>query len=373
MNNLTVSWTFLGASMSIVLGVGQLLIPQRDSRNYTAASLLFCLGCIHLVTYSQNVGYFRVQPILGIIQIPLFTLLGPLFYFYFMRILDSRYTLSARHAVHFVPCLLSFPILLPYLLKSQQERELVQLEYTMQHIPLWQQFPNNFVVLIFVSTLIYVLYPLRTLTPLVRQRLLLRDHPTVMALGFILCFSISIVMVIIYQFNDSSALKTAVTVLFTCWIIAIYLVSQRFPLFLSTVTQNIAQAKYRKSQLGGLDIEPVLTRLEALEREERVCLDEGITLARLAEKLDIKPHQLSEILNQHLQTSFKDYVKRNRINAAKRILLENPSQTILTISMEVGFKAISTFNAAFKKETGLSPVEFRKRELQSGARKRSDA
>ncbi len=366
MNNLSVSWTFLGATMAIILGVGQLITPRRDSKNYTAASLLFCLGCIHLVTYSQNIGYFRVQPILGVVQVPLFTLLGPLFYFYFMRILDARFTLSARHALHFVPCLLSFPILLPYLLKTHEERELAQLDYIMQHVPLWQQFPNNFVVLIFISALVYVLYPLRTLTPLLRQRLLLGSHSTLVALGFILCFSISILMVIIYQFNDSSSLKKAVTFLFTCWIIAIYLVSQRYPLFLSTVSQNIAQAKYRKSQLGSLDVNAVLENLRVLEQSEKVFLDEALTLPILAEKLGINTHQLSEILNHHLNTSFKDYIKKIRIEEAKKLLLQNPSQTVLTISMEVGFRAISTFNAAFKRETGLSPVEYRNTHLGAG-------
>ncbi len=363
MNNLSVSWTFLGASMAIILGIGQLLTPQRDSQNYTAAGLLFCLGCIHLVTYSQNIGYFRVQPILGIVQIPLFTLLGPLSYFYFMRILDARFTLSARHALHFVPCLLSFPILLPYLLKTHEERQLAQLDYIMQHVPLWQQFPNNFVVLIFCSALVYVLYPLKSLTPLFRQRLFLRSHATVVALAFILCFSITILLVIIYQFNNNSALKTAVTVLFTCWIIAIYLVSQRYPLFLATVTRNIAQAKYRKSQLGSLDIDSVLENLRLLEQEEKVFLDEALTLPALAEKLGINTHQLSEILNHHLNTSFKDYMKKLRIEEAKKLLLQNPSQTVLTISMEVGFRAVSTFNAAFKRETGVSPVEYRNSHL----------
>ncbi|WP_350145382.1 helix-turn-helix domain-containing protein [Haliea sp.] len=48
----------------------------------------------------------------------------------------------------------------------------------------------------------------------------------------------------------------------------------------------------------------------------------------------------------------------------------NPPQTsssaVLTISMEVGFRAVSTFNAAFKRETGVSPAEYRNTHLDAG-------
>lgn len=349
--------------MAIILGIGQLITPHRDSRNYTAASLLFCLGSIHLITYSQAVGLFSALPFLVAVQIPLFTLLGPVFYLYFMRVLDTDFTLSARHALHFLPTLVTIPILLPYLLKSLEEKELVHLRYAMEHVPLWQQFPNNLVVVIFITTLIYVLYPLKTIAPLLRRKLLLRNPSTLVVLGFILCFSINIICVIVYQFDESFALETAVAIFFTCWIIAIYLVNQRYPAFLSTVTETIAQAKYQKSQLGNVDVEQVLSQLEQLIQVKKVYLDEDLSLPTLADQLGINAHQLSEILNRNLNTSFKKYIKKNRIEEAKKLLLTDPTQTVLTISMEVGFRSSSTFNAAFRQETGLSPIEYRKTHL----------
>lgn len=356
---------FLGPALAIIIGTGQLISPKIGRRNPLAISLLFCLGCIHFITLIQFQGYFVANPFLMGTQIPLVTLLGPLFYFYFLRILNPAFTLTTKHFAHFIPTVLAPLILAPYLFLSGKEKQTIQLDYLSGHTELWETFPNNLVVLIFISTLIYIVYPLKTIIPLLKHKLLLNNPTIVIALGFIACFSLNIICVITYQFYDIGILKKGVALYFTCWIVAVYLINQKHPEFLTTVTDNIAEAKYKKSQLININTDSILKELHTQMHTERIFLDEELTLPILAEKLSLSTHQLSEILNKHLNTSFKGYIKKHRIEEAKRLLVENPSQKVLTISMEVGFRSNSTFNSSFKKETGLSPVEYRKSNINN--------
>jgi AraC-like DNA-binding protein len=41
------------------------------------------------------------------------------------------------------------------------------------------------------------------------------------------------------------------------------------------------------------------------------------------------------------------------------------SETILTLALDVGFNSKATFNAVFKKYTGLTPQQFRRQNLKT--------
>jgi len=94
---------------------------------------------------------------------------------------------------------------------------------------------------------------------------------------------------------------------------------------------------------------------------ESPYLNPELSLNSMAGKLNISPHQLSQLLNTVLNISFYDYINSYRVEAAKKLLLSFNSQqkTILEIVYEVGFSSKSVFNNAFKKHTGVTPTEFR--------------
>ena len=63
--------------------------------------------------------------------------------------------------------------------------------------------------------------------------------------------------------------------------------------------------------------------------------------------------------------SFTSFVNRCRVDEAKRLLLDvkNAQVTIETIAQMSGFQNKSTFNLAFKKETGETPSQFKLKNL----------
>lgn len=65
----------------------------------------------------------------------------------------------------------------------------------------------------------------------------------------------------------------------------------------------------------------------------------------------------------HLNKHFFDFVNEYRIEKAKELLThpERKEYTVLEILYEVGFNSKSSFNTAFKKRTGLTPTEYRRK------------
>ena len=93
----------------------------------------------------------------------------------------------------------------------------------------------------------------------------------------------------------------------------------------------------------------------------KIYREEELNLTELATRIGISNHQLSEYLNQELKVSFFQLIHKYRIEEAKSRLVTHPDETILSIAYQVGYQSKSSFNDIFKKETGLTPTEFRKK------------
>ena len=89
-------------------------------------------------------------------------------------------------------------------------------------------------------------------------------------------------------------------------------------------------------------------------------IDPEITLKKLSEQVDIPFRYLSQIINENLHKNFYDFINNYRIEEAKK-LLSDPGckKTILEILYQIGFNSKSSFNTSFKKNTGLTPTQFR--------------
>ena len=64
---------------------------------------------------------------------------------------------------------------------------------------------------------------------------------------------------------------------------------------------------------------------------------------------------------------FFDFVNECKINYAKDLLLDQNRQdlTVLEILYDAGFNSKSSFNTEFKKRSGVTPTEYRRKRLLS--------
>jgi AraC-like DNA-binding protein len=108
---------------------------------------------------------------------------------------------------------------------------------------------------------------------------------------------------------------------------------------------------------------PVLQQLRSHMEMGRPWLDPDLTLEQLALQLKLRPKLLSQAINEGLGQNFFEFINRYRIEEAKRLLTDPPDRkiTVLEVLYQVGFNSKSSFNTVFKKQTGLTPSEFKKK------------
>jgi len=124
--------------------------------------------------------------------------------------------------------------------------------------------------------------------------------------------------------------------------------------------QNIN--KYSTSPLDEQQKQDILERIVDLMEKENIYLDSNISVDMCAEKMDINRNYISQVINEKLDRNFNNFVNGYRIKKAQLMMADNDSEkyTVEDISSLVGFKSRTSFNAAFKRYTGVTPSFYLK-------------
>ncbi len=87
---------------------------------------------------------------------------------------------------------------------------------------------------------------------------------------------------------------------------------------------------------------------------------ESISIAQLSESFNLNPTYLSRIFKQITGRTPTRFLTDLRINKACALMSEHPELEIKEIAVRIGFSDQGYFSRLFKKETGRSPIEYRK-------------
>ncbi|MDX1960074.1 MAG: helix-turn-helix domain-containing protein [Leptospiraceae bacterium] len=117
--------------------------------------------------------------------------------------------------------------------------------------------------------------------------------------------------------------------------------------------------KVKKSRNQSIETNLIINKIYLLMNEEKLFCDEDLKLTRLAELVNIRADQLSELINTEFNKSYSRFINEFRVEEAKKILLTEKDRNILSIALAVGFNSKSSFNTEFKRITGITPTEFR--------------
>lgn len=240
--------------------------------------------------------------------------LGPLLYFYVRRLTQPEWRLNRKDLwqlcslvlITFAPRWLIFSSVLPYLFLSHR---------------LIQQYYNR-------------------LQPVLmdKSRFAFRWLDRVLWLLAVLC--------IIWLFNDFAGIGVAIT-----------LIGVTAAVLLKRDEINLLQAPAARPE----GIQKKGRWLKEQMLAGRFYTDAELTLASLAVKLGIHPHELSRIINLGLKKSFSDFINELRVREVARKMQEPiyDRLTLLGIAWESGFNSKTTFNRVFKEITGKTPLEFK--------------
>lgn len=131
-----------------------------------------------------------------------------------------------------------------------------------------------------------------------------------------------------------------------------------------SVTANSSSAtnksQYLNSSLTEKESKAHLEKLLNLMEKEQPYLDGKLSLAQVAEKLDVSTNHLSQVINENLSKNFFDFINGYRVELVKQKMIDpaNKNITLLGMAYESGFNSKSSFNNIFKKMTDLTPSQF---------------
>lgn len=118
---------------------------------------------------------------------------------------------------------------------------------------------------------------------------------------------------------------------------------------------SFSAQKYADRKLNEEEVSWMTGRLKKAMMEKELYRNPNLKINDLAREINVSPHQLSQLLNSHVEKNFTLFVNEYRIDEACKLLLANTHLTIDAIGAEVGFNSKSTFFATFKKLKGLTP------------------
>jgi AraC-like DNA-binding protein len=293
-----------------------------------------------------------------------FLLYGPLLYFYTKSIVFRDFSFKKYYFLHFLPFIFSFFL---NVAKLYLYRILPQVDFN--------NLENVFMA---QMTIIRTFYFLQVLLYLVLSFAILRKYRDIIkkSFSYIKHINLTWLSFVLYGFlfiwiidlgnyclrlirvGQSTALN--MTGLFLIFIFANYLVLRalRYPEVFSVINER---PKYKTSSLTKKDSNLYVKKLQYFMSQQKPYLHPELTISELAQELKIPSRHLSQVINEKLKQNFYDFVNSYRINEAKSRLIDPVNDTtIIEILFDVGFNSKSSFNRAFKKYTGTTPLKYKK-------------
>jgi AraC-like DNA-binding protein len=106
----------------------------------------------------------------------------------------------------------------------------------------------------------------------------------------------------------------------------------------------------------------VVSQVENILREyfenESIKNDGILSVKRLANKVNLSPNYLSDLLKRETGLNAQDHIHYFVIEQAKNILLQS-NQSVSEVAYSLGFEYPQYFSRLFKQKTGKTPLEFR--------------
>lgn len=131
-------------------------------------------------------------------------------------------------------------------------------------------------------------------------------------------------------------------------------------------SKELPVEKYRKSGLTKEQALIIRKRIEVAFEEDHIYRQNDIGLIELSTYVDFDRYKVSEVINKYYSKNFYALLNYYRIKEAKELLVTQPFTSVKSVMYGVGFNSKNSFYNAFKKDTGLSPNDFRNMWIYSG-------
>ncbi len=349
-----------GIVMALFMSVLFLISPKKYSvhvQNVTA--ILLVLALLLFLELAEETNLVDSYPFLLGISPTVDLLIWPFFVFYIQSISGKRNAYNLLDMAYFSPFILALIWQVPFFMLSKGEK----LSFFHQGVPREVFLLVNFKL---ICTAGFIAYMIQVQSSAIgRYVFIFRTMKKVKFLKRTRQFVIGI-----------SALVLTIYALFYVGYFGVHdigdsdrigslIISVMIYLLAALIFQNphlITRESYSKQiveSLKGLESK-YITRLFQLFDEQRLYLNEKLTVSDIARALDINDQQVSYLVNRQLGISFLDFVNAYRVHdvIGKITNGEHQQKTLLGIGLEAGFNSKASFNRNFKEHTGYTPSDY---------------
>ncbi len=322
---------------------------------------------IYLLLFSINITYnvlywskllFKIESIhlYGVLT-ALWVSYPPLIYLYTRRVVENK-RFSLKDLIHAIPTIVIICFHIPFFILSAKEKQEVLLNRTLGDyvINLRYNFDIIILLMIFYTALTFLSFKKKELG---RNK----NRWITWLLGSFACYVFA--MTTYYVLSRLGLITTAHDYFITYTLILFVGMVTYFGLVQPDVFNGLSMDKvlpFKKYKNTGLtrnhSLELKKTLLDFM-KTEKPYLDSNLRLNDLSEMLNLSRHHTSQIINEHFDTNFFDFVNGYRVEEAKNLLLHDQDLNITDVIYASGFNNRVSFYNTFKKLTGMTPKEFK--------------
>lgn len=367
-------------AFQLLLLAGFLLSYSRERAfSHKILAVFLLANALFIIDFLQvHLKLYPKFPHLLLSGFSLIFLFGPLLYFYTKSMAALSFSFRKRDFLHAAPLLLYWIFLMFNFYPYSAETKITlfhsgEIDYLFNKIYIFD-----------IAHILILIYMVASLRELRRFRQQLKHYFSsidklnlswlrLVLYGFLLMWLCDLSNSIILRFTTPPPIIPYLLLLlslgtnFIFATVAVYRSLKQPLIFSGLQPEKNGRHKYVQSTLTESDSQRYLATLTAYMTLTKPFLNPSLTINELAEKLAIPSRHLSQVINESLHQNFYDFVNHYRIEEAKEMLSADSKDkvTILEVLYEVGFNSKSAFNIAFKKHTGMTPSDFKRKNLRA--------
>jgi len=300
-------------------------------------------------------------------------LLGPLLYLYVSSITEQDFRFSASRLIHFVPFLLGLISLIFFVTLPADEKQAYALWYGLKGRSTSLE---EWVVWLYrqISVWFYGILCLKKIGTYKKNISEVLSDINKVTLNWLLFFVIScLIMQVFFLFFSLRMIDGKPLTAFT---ISTSLISTTA--IMAFGWRGILQAEYVTTPFvtitnknSPMDFEDSFLKsqfdeLSKYVKEKKLFLKPDLTLPELAHEVNMTRTEMSLTINRGGGQSFYEFINHFRVEDVKKKLTQPryDDTNILELAYDSGFNSKSAFHNAFKKETGTTPLQYKKMSVE---------
>jgi AraC-like DNA-binding protein len=277
------------------------------------------------------------------IKIPFFYLLGPFFYF----TIRPKHVVKPIDLLHFLPFALCILLLLPFYFEDSNLKVVI----ADADIGQWKR--TGYFVFNVIQLIGYSISGLRLLS----QDSKTTRNTRLVTYTFASLTAIYLIGLALFISQEISTLRTL------------------FSIALGLTMNTLAYGALRDDKLAkGVSLNmdknmagAMAAKIETHLKLTKPYLNADYRIQDLSDAISSNPTYTSHVINQYMNTTYSDLINQHRIAEAKlQLASSEENKKIFAVALDSGFNNKTNFIRVFKKITGLSPTDYRKKHQLSG-------